>query len=609
MLNRSVSRTQTSGPNSAREHGEIIRQSSMQGSMPFVQKAVVVDVIVKPDELDDDYKAFLQETVNNYELVEVMPTNSVIARLLSSGQGLVDSQPNTVLFPFFSSHFMLPIQPGELVYVLYEDYQTMGNKLGYWLTRPHGSQTTEDVNYTHIDRMFDTRNNPINWDAGLRDKVNYCPPPNFQNGGGTKDTQTLANIDNKNPYDLYFYKSISGKLVTPEPVPRWNKRPQELVLQGSNNTLIMFGEDRFGHVSGAIDPTANVKNENRVDIKGFSGTVDIIAGRGRKMPKAENKHDTDPVNAAKMEPSRGPTGDSLTDNAKAPRVIQNARGFFETDKAPFRQKSGSTRTQNNPIEGDPDFVNDAARLMISMQTEGDLNFGTTTITYPGNTIPIVQPPAGSATSTNVSGSFNRSYVIGKGDHIRLIARKDTDLEVAGTILLLREGIRGTNQDIKYGGEQTTTSQDEDLAYIFLDEGGRIQIQSKEINLGPTADKQEPYLLHTKYQKSIESLQDQITDMAQKQSQATMQLRAAFEQVITIISTICQGTNVSPGPGQPHPSIAAIGVGVVPILQTLAGQGVLSNHFQSAFNELLNAQSSNISENVAKGKQSTIIYGS
>src|SRR5690606_41899055 len=35
-----------------------------------------------------------------------------------------------------------------------------------------------------------------------------------------------------------------GTVVTPEPVPRWRKRPQELILQGSNNTLICLGEDR-----------------------------------------------------------------------------------------------------------------------------------------------------------------------------------------------------------------------------------------------------------------------------------------------------------------------------------------------------------------------------
>ena len=598
LLNRNVNRN-TVGFDS------VARQSITQGSSPTIQRAVVMDVITKPDELSDEYKDQLRNLVNNYEFIDVMPPNSVIARMISAGQGLFAAQ-DTILFPFFSSHFQLPIQAGEQIYVIYEDYANGGNKLGYWLTRPHSQQTVEDANYTHFDRMFDPRNNPSNYTTELNSNIEFCPKPSFENGGSTEETRTLGvsvsgNIEQSNPYNLFSKNSLSSKLTTPEPVPRWNKRPQELILQGANNTLIMMGEDRFGHVSGAI--SNDVNGIQRLDVKGHAGSIDMVAGRGRMMPRPNGVLGNDPVGNAR--PVVGPNSDTVPQST-APRIIENARGNLETDKAPFRQKasSASSRVKDNPREGDPDFQNDAARILVSMQTNGDLNFGIDTFTYPNNSLKPEQPQASTGNLQDVSGSFNRSYVIEKGDHLRMIARKSNELGVDGTILLLREGDKQANKvTLKHGADEDAGTQDKELAYIYITKDG-IQVQAEKIYFGPSKEELEPYVLWSKYADTVRDLQEQIAMVNQKNGNQILNLQASLTILFNAVAALMGSSNVCP-PGSPNPAVAAVAAALPGLWSNTES---ISGQLNSDATNLLNKQTQNMQDNVNPDKHSNIIYG-
>jgi len=607
MLNRNASRIQTTGGKNAiyANQQEIAEQAAKKGTEPTLHRAVVMDVIVNPDELSDDYKQQIALIVNNPELVEVIPANAVIARLISTGQGLINAR-DTILFPFFSSHIMLPVQPGEVVYVIYEDYANLGNKLGYWITRPHGQGTIEDVNYTHNDRQYDARNNLGYWSIQDRQDITKCSPPNFQNGGGTDTTVTLTPIDDQNPYDVFAKEAASSKLITPEPVPRWHKRPQELVLQGSNNTLIMMGEDRFGHVSGSVDP--NVNGNNKTDKKGFAGTIDLIVGRGRAMPSADNNYNSSVTNQA-ADLSVGPAGEQ-TPVGTAPRVIQNQRGSFETDKAPFRQKrSDGGRVSNNPKEGDPDFDKDAARILISMQTEADVNFGLSDIQYPNNSLKVTQPEASRATVQDISGSFNRSYVVQKGDHIRIVARKDADLGVNGSILLIKEGISGQQDQMARGDQTNFDTQEKDLAYIYITDDG-IQVQAKKIYIGPSKDQQEPYVLWSKYAETIDNLQQQIRQLANNQGGSSNGIYQALTAIFEAVNTAATAGNVCP-PNGPNPAVAAMAIAMKTIWENTVNSpnSNVQTHTHQGTNTITQLQTTNMNDNVNRTKHSSIIYGS
>lgn len=437
-------------------------------------KAVVLEVIADPFSLTEDEIESIAQTVNNPELADIMPINSIIAKIISTDSGQ-SVNPNTILFPFYQSHIMLPINPGEVVYVIYEDLKGLGNKIGHWITRIHSPKTVEDVNYTHHDRKYDVTMNPAQYSTLDKKNTNeQVIGPDFQNGGGTNETFSISvSKKGENPYDTIFKQSKTKNLITPEPVPRWKKRPSEMVLQGSNNTLICLGEDRI----------SNIDNNN--DSKGQAGTIDIVVGRGREMPKTDSD---EPIN-------------------NAPRIIKNSRGFFETDKAPYRR---NFQKKDNVNEGDPNFSTDASRLYISMQTNGDNNFGIEI-----NSTDSLQLP-----QLPENGTFGKGFIVGKSDHIRFVARQDTEKNVNGTVLLIKEG-----------------EPDRNLGYFFIDENGNIQIEGPKIYSGKSTGETEPTVLYTNYQETINSLQNQINNLTsiieQAFSSAIGNLGAPIPSLLTV----------------------------------------------------------------------------
>jgi hypothetical protein len=552
-------------------------QYTSGGSPPTLQKAVVVDVIYDYSIMTDEYKQNLFERVGNFELIEVVPINSIVAKIISNQEGL-NSNQLTILFPFFSSHFMLPVQVGEVVHVIYQDYLEQGNKLGFWLSRIHGTRQAEDPNYTHIDRQFDPINDLAKWSTNNLKLTVDQPEPNFPNGGDTPDTYTLSpSQTNQNPYDTILESSLAASLQTQEVVPRWNKRPQELVVQGANNAMICLGEDRSGGV--VIDES----DEDMADSKGYAGTIDMVVGRGRFFPLSKDE----------------------TPELTAPRTITNTRNYLETDKAPHRQLDpNGGRLKDNSREGDPDFTNDAARIYVTMRSAADNKFGITGIRFPSATLPIEQPPASGENIVR-----NRSYVIGKADHIRLIARKHKEEGIEGSLLFLREGDASDNSD-----------GDKDLSYLLIDKNG-INIESKKIFLGTSAHENpnessginynddngpyEPYILWSKYQDTINNLHQQINDLREKHEKAIKELRDTTANYFDLLSNVMAGGGNSIPYGPNSAIAAAAGV-------ASAGSTAISIASELVLNDVVgslsNLQDTNNTENVSKINHSQVIYG-
>jgi hypothetical protein len=455
-----------------------------QGSPPTIFRVVVVEVIYDPDSLTEEEKNRIKRQVANPEIVDLMPPSSILGRDITNGHDLSDQTPS-IYFPFFDSHLQLPIQPGECVSVIFDDYAFQDSTLGRWITRPSEVNQVEDLNYTHADRRYDPNILP-------RDAVDTPRSPNaipgFPNGGGTPTTYTLYQENTTNPYDVIVSQSNAIKVSSQEPVPRWIKRPQELVLQGMNNTLISLGEDRTG-------PATRVTGSNQVDKVGYAGTIDLVCGRGRGgIPYATN---------VEPDPSDEKTGTS-------PKVIRNTRQKLEVDKNTKRQNK-----RRNKNEGNPDFKRDAARIYVTMNSAGDKNFRTQNSTnnqegfqYPENTISPSQPQ-------QQNGGIGNSYIVAKADHVRIIGRKETNPTIDGTILFLREGTK-----------------DDDLAYVFLNKG-QIQLEAKEMFFGHATTKSEPYIKWTIYEQHITELKNQLKALADKLQEVTTQYDIAFRSSLAI----------------------------------------------------------------------------
>jgi len=474
----SVTRRMVGGVGTS-EVGADARASLTRGTTPNLFKAVVVDVLFDPDSLDEATKTNIKNMVSNPEFVDTMPPNTIIGRLVTNGQDLTNNNP-AIFLPLFCSHFQLPLQAGEMVYIIFEDYEAHGSTNGKWVSRIHENSFIEDVNYTHSDRRLDP--NLIPSFRRLSDNATTTQTPTFPNGAGVAGAYTLMPSGSTNPYDAIVNNSSAAKIAQKEPVPRWVKRPQELVFQGMNNSLIVLGQDRTG-------PALRVSGSNQKDRISYAGTVDVVCGRGRGGI---------PYNPS-IEPN--PTSEKT---GTSPASVVNSRGDKETNKTLATQNK--TR---NPNEGNADFKRDAARVYVSMNTLGDDNFRTghstderTGLNYPPNTKKPTQTPS-------TEGGIGNSYVVAKADHVRVVGRKETDPNVSGDVLILREG-----------------AANDDLSFLFL-EGGSAQLEAKEIYLGQATAKNEPYIKWSVYESHITELKNQIKTLADQMKTITTAYNRAF----------------------------------------------------------------------------------
>ena len=393
------------------------------GAPPGFMRAVVVELLNDPSYYTDDELLEKFKTIANPDILTgnpevpsfseeagdvaanlryLIPRNSVLVSLINAGRAKSESKL-TLCFPFFPPYLQFPVKPGEQIWVISEKPTQQMTYL-YWMCMITGPGFVDDINYTHLDRQI------------LPDPMAITA--SFPNADGVENHFTLPGAD---AYDNIVLNSSSSLSFNPEPVPRLTKRPGDLVLQGSNNTLILMSDDRgWGADENPSDSdTSNAsKTEEEVE-KILAGSIDVVAGRGRFLTEPE-------VDAL-------PVGTS-------PIVIENAREEQETGKYFL-----------NPVEGDPDFVNDSSRVYVSMNTNGDEKLG---LEYP------------SIDGADVEPVVDSPYVIIKSDEIRIVARKNDGEGINGSIKIVKEGEEG-----------------EDKAVIVIQPDGSILISGPKVSLG------------------------------------------------------------------------------------------------------------------------------
>jgi len=165
------------------------------------------------------------------EIIDFIPPNSIKAfRKKSKNSG--GASNSIICFPFFSSHFSLPVKPGEQVWII-----NIENTY-YWMCRQTSYRQIEDVNFTFSQRENNVRD--------IKESENPNAYVHF-NGGSTSG----ANID--------FQKIMSDSLTyreefTGEPVPRQVKGCGDFLIQGSNNSHIYLGKEKFEESETSFSP-------------------------------------------------------------------------------------------------------------------------------------------------------------------------------------------------------------------------------------------------------------------------------------------------------------------------------------------------------------------
>ena len=342
------------------------------GSLPFMFRAVVKEIIFDPLLLSEDDKFNLKRYLLDAYTIDTIPRNSIIATRTRT-KGEVNYNPE-LFFPFFSSHLSLPIKSGEQVWIFYENPME-NQEHGYWISRIHERRDVEDTNFTHADRKYfnPSGKKTVTQKLGLKkEKINPFSFPNgLENNQATFSLSAKEN--NKNPYDTIHKSSIASAHHTIEPVPRYTPRPGEMVLQGSNNTLISLGKKRISTTADDVAKDSQGSSESL-------GTIDIVVGRGNSLETSM-------------------------------KVATNTRNLKETDK---------TIESENILEGDQDFKNDSARIMLSMKASSDQDFN----------VALPQGDTLAADVINVNSSMiDKSSVVIKADQLRLIVREDIKISL------------------------------------------------------------------------------------------------------------------------------------------------------------------------------------
>lgn len=542
---------------------------SLSGTAPVTYRAVVERVLEDPRQLtQDDLLAITNSVANPGSVSTNLTENSLIAIIVSDS--VSNAIPTRLLAtPIYSSHLMMPITPGEHVQILVDDFYRFGFAgNARWIDRVPDSVYVEDLGFTHSDRRLypefaAVRPIPSN---SARQQQARRPEYLFPNGGDTPPTNTLpagsgisagsqaASAASVNPYQTIYLTASGSQMSTFEVVPRWAKRASELVLQSATNALIMLGKDR----------TSAVGLSGSYDQKSYSGTIDLVVGRGRYRRSPSNLGGA--TNSANNQ-------DGVACFVTSPTVVTNSRGLIEAAHSQYEQSL-------NPNDGNPDFSRDAARIYISQRTPGDFVFRLQPtgagraddamqadgLNYsPAALHPMPQQFA-SATDNTVSEHGN-SYVVAKADNLRFVARRSlpSDSRIqsnsvpdySGSILLLKEGKNRTPED-----PNAQTAASDHLAYVFITPEGRVQIDGMQIFLGGSAASKgqypppdmpsstagfasdslspgssndfagaEPYIKWSEFKKVVEGLQKQINNLHDALSSMTDSIGVAVNSSI------------------------------------------------------------------------------
>jgi hypothetical protein len=522
--------------------------------LPPFKRAVVITTITDRSSLDLVFEDIKEETIDVLNLKPYLynaPRNSVVASIISDGNQF--SKEAKIYYPFFSSHLSLPVKPGEHVWV-FED-----REYGYWLSRVTAVDFVEDVNYTHADREsvigleIVGSSKPVNKAKGTEAPDEPAPNgvfriPDFANGSilnyespGTDifsiDRERLTVPSDFGGYQNIFFSSPEYGQYNMEAVPRLTKRPGDLVLQGSNNSAIILGTDRGYNYK--LRPSATGSNSS-VNLIDSNGSIDLVVGRGR-MYKPEEE--------AVISLGEGLGSRERRNALTLPRVIENTRNFLETDKSlAINSKTLLSGSANlDYAEGDPDFVNDSARIYLSMDSKVDESFSTEVGKVPGDLSVVNGSEAALIDRAADQDTIAVSAAVVKADEVRIIARqtllphhKNSEVEntpaVNGSIRIIKEGTLATNDSTG------------DSCSIYLLPNGDIQVSGNRVLMGRAFDEgrqQSDFSAAPTDQPGYLQPYVRFSDLQQLFSDV-------FEALETFTDTL--NTHVTPGNGAPSPQI-------------------------------------------------------
>jgi len=370
-------------------------------------RMIVIDVISDPNNIIDSKKIEYWGSVlkvSNLSYAEVLPRNTIIAKSIR------DEGNPMFVFPFFPSHLSLPCKSGETVWVMFEHPGASNVDIAYWFCKITELHHVDDVNHTHSPRISDESMFPGSISISKGEKKFY----ELRNGqvsikdGNRKTISSETYLKNgsenylgkEEVFELLVTKTDSSQITQYESVPRFSKRPGDVVLEGTNNTLIVLGTDRTGPISNySTETNLNLPHKVKVpmplelDLSQSAGSIDLVAGRGQSDSTSGKIVSTTSIISA-------------TKDVKGKEI---------------HKELGKSKDDISKFEGDPDLKNDRSRVLISQRTKVDSNFDLKKYNDSFK-------DKGHDISDSKSGD---AAIVIKTDKIRIIARSDVEIIVMG----------------------------------------------------------------------------------------------------------------------------------------------------------------------------------
>lgn len=368
---------------------------------PTFSRMIILEVIPEPFIIDDNKLDYWGNVigVSNIHIAKSVPRNSIIAKRINTGLEKIN-QP-MIVFPFFPSHLSLPCKPGEMVWTMFEDPNAKVKEIAFWFCRIAEPHFVDDVNHTHHARQLDSSfvQGTLQRAQGLRPIYDMRNGSVIMTKDGSRITQEGSEILNSEEDDVFenlLTLNNASAMIQHESVPRFTKRPGDVVLEGSNNTLLVLGTDRKGPAAGYSGGPGLVSYVPTTDLQGFAGSIDIVAGRGMILE----------------------TGGIPTATT---RVI---------DGVEFKKEISKSNDQVSQFEGNPEFITDRSRVLISQRTMTDKNFLLSDFL---DSMDIKDSPNGDAS------------VVIKSDKVRIIARSDISFLVTNYITSEENSAEGRSE--------------------------------------------------------------------------------------------------------------------------------------------------------------------
>lgn len=432
-------------------------------AVPVLMDKAIVRHVIRSSRDRNIAKSLL--TTNN-QLADTMPINSIVAEIVGISNFVDDSierGQNIACIPMLSSHISMPLKCGEAVWVISFQEKNSNNFNYFWISRVHGSTETEDTNFTAPIRLNTTKPLSVNRAFGksefIEQEYNSADYPRFDNFIEMPDESRYFILQGSSNQESEIERLVRKNNIVIEPVPRYFKNEDELVLQGSNNTLIAFKTfDGYSSNSTINNQNIGYANLSKANTSN-DGFIDIVVGRSRNndLPASSDFLSINDANRFQE------TYTTSSFRTCYPTIV-NSLGRFENNKN-YENLTEETLETNN--EGRPDFKHDSARICLSENRNTDFAFSINSSLYSGLNIQLPQE--------------NRiSSVIAKSDNIRLIARQnvlnnnDIESRSKSSIILLKEG----TQPESYIARGTQS-------FIVLDEVGNAFIDGSKITLGNT----------------------------------------------------------------------------------------------------------------------------